>query len=431
MEAADASGTGELVAHFFRHEWARLVATLMRRYRGQSLDNVEDAVQGALLSALSTWRRDGVPDNPSAWLFRTAGNRVLDQIRRQAIAAKAAAEPLDVELHRAGPSEPPLAADIADDALRMLFLCCDDRLPAQTQLVLALRFCCGFATTEIAARLFISAENAQKTLERGRERLQESWRGLGELSDVALDPERLRARLPVVQNVVYLVFNEGYSSRQEDEPIRHELCEEALRLARLVVEHPHTQAPSSWALLALLELHSARLAARVDGQGQLLLLDEQDRSLWDRAGISRGMSCLWRSGHGEEFSRYHAEAAILAEHCMAPSFEATRWGEIVSLYEILEQQQPSPFHTLNRAIALAEWQGPQAGLDLLRLASPPAWLAGYYLWIGTQGELCRRLGRFDEAAPLLAKAQELAPTLAERRIFARKALRCAEHDGAR
>jgi RNA polymerase sigma factor (sigma-70 family) len=431
VQADDASGSGEVVAHFFRHEWARLVATLMRRYRGQSLDSVEDAVQGALLSALSTWRRDGVPHNPSAWLFRVAGNRLLDQIRHQAIATKAVAEPPDEQVHRALPSEPPLGGDIVDDALRVLFLCCDERLPAQTQLVLALRFCCGFGTAEIAARLFISAENAQKVLERGRERLQEAWRGLGEVSEAALEPERLRARLPVVQNVVYLLFNEGYSSRQEDEPIRRELCEEALRLARFLVEHPHTGAPSSWALLALLELHTARLAARVDGQGQLLLLEEQDRSCWDRAGIARGMECLWRSGRGEEFSRYHAEAAILAEHCMAPSFEGTRWGEIVSLYEILEQQQPSPFHTLNRAIALAEWQGPQAGLTLLRVVSPPPWLAGYYLWIGAEGELCRRLGRFDEAAPLLAKAQELAPTRAERRIFARKCQRCADHDASR
>src|SRR5205814_8793571 len=180
--------------------------------------------------------------------------------------------------------------------------------------------------------------------------------------------------------VLYLLFNEGYLSAHAEFAIRGDLCDEALRLAALLAEHPVGAVPETFALLALMHLHTARFAARVDGSGGLLLLEEQDRRLWDHEQMRVGAEWLARSASGDAFSRYHAEAGIAAEHCFAPSFRATRWKEIAELYSMLEQIAPSPLHTLNRAVAVAEWQGAEAGLAVLRGLEPPAWLAGSYLW---------------------------------------------------
>jgi RNA polymerase sigma-70 factor (ECF subfamily) len=216
------------------------------------------------------------------------------------------------------------------------------------------------------------------------------------------------------------MFTGGYSSTQPDRFVRREVCDEALRLGRLVVAHPAGDRPAAWALLALMYMHVARLDARVDGAGGLLLLEDQDRGRWDRALIQRGLRCLARSAQGDVFSRYHAEAAILAEHCVAPSLAATRWREIAALYVMLERQSPSPIHTLNRAIAVAEVDGPDAGLSILRALKPPAWLLGYYLWDATLGELERRAGRADRALGHLSRALDAAPTDAEKSLIRRR-----------
>lgn len=427
----DAKPAG-LVDHFFRHEFGRLVAVLVRRHGGARIELIEDAVQSALASALSSWSLKGTPDNPSAWLTRVAQNQLIDQLRREGSAERAVlAQGADADA-AAPPPAVAFVAEIADDELRMLFVCCDEHLSPQAQLVLSLKLLCGFGTHEIAARLFLSDANVQKILSRGRERLHELWTAAPDAASPP-DPSRaqLVARLAAVQRVIYLLFNEGYSSQRDDEVIRRDLCEEALRLGRLLVSHPAGDLPESWALLALLHFHSARLDARTDESGGLLSLDEQDRSRWDGEQIRKGFECLWRSGRGERFSRYHAEAAVLAEHCSAPSFEQTRWSEIVELYQLLEQNEPSPLHTLNRAIALAEWKGPRAGLSLLEEMAPPAWLTGYYLWEAAFGELYRRAGEFERAARQLERALELAPTEPERRVFRKRLNRCRARDPGR
>jgi RNA polymerase sigma-70 factor (ECF subfamily) len=189
--------------------------------------------------------------------------------------------------------------------------------------------------------------------------------------------------------------------------------------------------PETHALLALMMFHYARLDARLDDAGGLLMLGEQDRRKWNTEVIDQGMYWLWKSGQGQRFSRFHAEAAVMMQHCMAPTFEETRWSEIVQLYEALEKVEASSLHTLNRAIALAEWKGPQAGLDLLSAMKPPLWLTGYYLWDATQGELLRRSGRFEEAARYLERAQDAAPTDAERRVFEKKLQRARSGDRVR
>ncbi len=211
--------------------------------------------------------------------------------------------------------------------------------------------------------------------------------------------------------------------------IRHELCEEAIRLGRLLDEHQVGAAPATAALLALMYLDAARFDSRVDGAGGLLLLEEQDRSRWDRELIQIGISCLHRAARGEAFTRYHAEAAIAAEHCLAPTYRETRWDEISRLYQMLDGVAPSPINTLNRAIAIAEWQGPDAGLALLEALNPPAWLLGYYLWDATLGELYRRQGDRERAMEYLMRALGAAPTHAEKALIQRRMEACATRGG--
>src|SRR3989441_38335 len=225
---------------------------------------------------------------------------------------------------------------------------------------------------------------------------------------------------PSVQAVLYLLFNEGYLSAHAEQAIRRELCDEAIRLATLLAEHPVGAVPETCALLALMHLHAARLGARCDGTGGLLLLEEQDRSVWDRKRMRLGAAWLERSAHGEVFSRFHAEAGIAAEHCFAPSFAATRWKEISDLYAMLERIDPSPLHTMNRAVAVAEWQGPQAGLALLQALAPPAWLVGSYQWDAVLGDLHRRAGNLEIAQRHRERALASAPTEAVRDLLRRR-----------
>jgi RNA polymerase sigma-70 factor (ECF subfamily) len=272
--------------------------------------------------------------------------------------------------------------------------------------------------------LFRSNEAIYKRLQRARAALSER---VDRLESPGL--AELATRLPAVLEILYLLFTAGYSSTQPDQVIRHELCEEAIRLARLLDEHPIGAAPETAALLALMYLDAARFDSRVDGAGGLLLLEEQDRSLWDRDLIRVGLSYLHRAARGNVFTRYHAEAGIAAEHCLAPTYKETRWDEIARLYQMLDGVAPSPINTLNRAIAIAEWQGPDAGLALLEALNPPAWLLGYYLWDATLGELYRRRGDLDHAIAHLTRALETAPTHAEQALLRRRLEACRPPTG--
>jgi RNA polymerase sigma-70 factor (ECF subfamily) len=220
-----------------------------------------------------------------------------------------------------------------------------------------------------------------------------------------------------VHAVLYLLFNEGYLSAHAEQAIRRELCDEAIRLATLLAEHPVGAVPQTFALLALMQLHSARLPARLDELGRLLLLEEQDRSTWDRERMQLGAAWLERAASGDSFSRYHAEAGIAAEHCFAPSFAQTRWREIADLYAMLEQIAPSPLHTMNRAVAVAEWQGAAAGLACLEGVEPPTWLVGSYLWDAVLGDLYRRAGHLELARRHKERAVTSAPTDAVRDLI--------------
>jgi RNA polymerase sigma factor (sigma-70 family) len=408
--------TSRLEEHFFRHEYGRLVSVLVHRVGGRHLEAVEDAVQAALLAAVESWPKGAVPENPSAWLYRVAHNHVAGELRRQIRHGELAEQHVRAALDSTNDAPHALlSGDVRNDLLRMLFVCCDDAIPVESQLVLALRTLCGFDVREIAERLFTTEANVYKRLGRARARLREV-----PLEVVDLTNEQLASRLAAVRAILYSLFTEGYLSSHAEGAIRRELCDEAQRLAVVLAEHPLGATPETFALLALMHLHSARMPARQDGSGGLLLLEEQDRSLWDQEAIQIGLRWLGRSAEGDVFSRYHAEAGIAAEHCLAPSFSETRWDRIVECYALLERLAPSALHTLNRAVAVAEWRGPAHGLAVIEGLEPPSWLLGSYLWSAVLADLHRRCGHAELAAQYRDAALRSAPCQAVRTILERR-----------
>ena len=397
--------TPELPEHWFRRELGRLVSILSRRFGVHRMELCEDAAQTALLQATQAWSSK-LPDNPGAWLYRVAHNHVLDELRREKRDERYLAE-----VHADYAQQ-----EVHDDVLRLLFVCADPAIPPESQLVLALKTLCGFSIQEIALRLFQGEDAVNKRLQRARSRLREH----AELQSI--DPERVHG----VLHMLYLLFNEGYSSAEVDRMIRRELCDEALRLALMLKDDPAGALPETDALVALMCFHAARFDARVDGWGGLLLLEEQDRSLWDGELVKRGLDHLTRSARGDTVSRYHAEAGIAAEHCLAPSYAATNWAVIVRLYEVLERVAPSPLNVLNRAIAVAEWKGAPKGLAELEAFEAPSWLLDYYLWDATLGELHRKCGHRERALSHTRRALASAPTNPEKTLLERRLQKIAE-----
>ena len=410
------SEPARLAEHFFRHEYGRLVATLTRQTGAEHIEAVEDAVQAALLSALESWTVAGMPDNPSAWLFRVARNDLWDELRQRTrhrrLLEDHAAEKVAVTEQMAEVGYP---NNVQDDLLRMLFVCCDDAIALESQIVLALKTLCGFEVREIALRLFTSEANVYKRLGRARERLREAPPRPDELTDA-----KCTSRLGAVHKILYLIFTEGYLSTHAETAIRRELCAEAIRLTDLLANHPVGDSPETSALLALMHLHSARLTARQDDSGGLILLEEQDRDLWDREKIALGLSWLAKSAQGDAFTRYHAEAAIAAEHCLAPTLEETRWDRVAECYELLEQVAPSALNRLNRALVVAELHGPEHGLAMLDGFQPPTWLAGSYMWAAVLADLHGRSGNAQAASSFCELAYQLAPTEAVKRVLHRR-----------
>lgn len=421
--AEDGRRVSALVDHLFRREAGRLVSILTRHFGVRHLHLAEDVVQDALVRAMQTWPFTGVPDNPSAWLLQTARNRALDLVRRGSLWAgkQEALVPLVEDcLQSALTSPPPVFEDeIRDSQLRMMFVCCQPGLPVEAQIALVLKTLCGFGEREIAAA-FLSTEAAiSKRLVRARAFLRES----GITTDLPVAAE-LEPRVDAVLQALYLLYNEGYKASHGDRLLREELCDEAIRLAGLLSAHPLGNRPETHALLALMQLNSARMPARVDDDGALMLLDRQDRSRWDRERIRLGLGHLAASGRGDTITRYHLEAGLAACHCLAPDYASTDWPRILALYDHLLQLDPSPVVALNRAVAVARVHGPREGLRAIQAIEGRSALERYHLFHAIAGEFWLEAGNPEQAQACLRRALELATLPAERDLLLQKLARC-------
>ncbi|HJT33224.1 MAG TPA: sigma-70 family RNA polymerase sigma factor [Pirellulales bacterium] len=413
------SEPGELVEHFFRHEFGRLVAVLTRSLGVRRLDLAEDVVQAALMRAMQTWSRRGVPEDPAGWLYRTARNLAIDALRRERTHAQALPRLAEDGERDSSPREAHFADEIGDEPLRLLFVCCHEAVPAESRVALALRTLCGFSTAEIARALLTTEVNVQKRITRARGRLREL--------DVDFDTPaaaQLGARLDAVLAVIYLLFSQGCHATHADVPIRRDLCDEARRLARMLATHPAGDVPAVHALLALMCFHAARFDARVAPGGAIVLLEEQDRSAWNWSDVQEGMAWLARSATGDELTRYHLEAGIAWEHCRAETFADTDWRRIAELYDTLDGIAPSPLHALNRAVAEAYLHGPQAGLDRLAAVATENVPARYPAWHAVIGELHFRLGRHCAAEHAWREALRLTTARADQAFLHRRLAVC-------
>jgi RNA polymerase sigma-70 factor (ECF subfamily) len=346
-----------------------------------NLTQAEDVVQDAFCRALEVWKFRGIPENPSAWLMATAKTRALDLLRRDRTAR--ACEP---EINRMLQSEWMLApafdelfneSSVKDDELRLMFSCCHPRLPVQAQIALILNILCGFSVNEISNAFMSSHAAVEKRIARAKKALAGSKR-LFEVTDT-----EVAVRISTVHHSLYLLFNEGYHGASAESAVRSELCHEAMRLTALLLEHLVSATPATYALAALMCLDTARLPSRLSGEGNLLSLIEQDRSVWDQQLIDEGAQFLARSATGTELTEYHIEAAIALIHAAAPRVEDTDWSQIVSLYDQLSAISPTPVVALNRAIAIGQYEGPESGLreirailDTKRLARYPFYFCG-------------------------------------------------------
>jgi RNA polymerase sigma factor (sigma-70 family) len=413
----------EVVEHLFRHEGGKMVATLTGIFGVEYLTLAEDVVQEALVRALQTWPFYGVPKNPAAWIMRASRNLALDVVRREKVFREKEGEIIRlVEEENAAPEAAIFSEQkITDDRLRMMFVCCHPRIPLEAQVALALKTLCGFSVTEIA-RAFLTTEAAiAKRLTRAKQNIREA-----RIPFEIPTGEDLARRVDGVLQSLYLLFNEGYKATSGDKLVREDVCHEAIRLTRLLVEHSIGNQPETHALLALMLMNGARLPARLDREGNLLRLQEQNRALWDQPMIARGMFHLTQSAAGGEITKYHLEAGIAACHGAAKDYASTDWRQILQLYDRLIEFDDSPIVALNRAVAVAEVQGPQAGIEAVRQIQNLPSLESYYLMYAVLGDFESRLDHAEAAAAHFRKSLELAEIKSEQ-AFLSKRLQTCEH----
>jgi RNA polymerase sigma-70 factor (ECF subfamily) len=375
-------------------------------------DLAEECAQDAFERALERWPRDGVPSNTGGWLATTARNRALDRLRRSKVGQEKLREAATMTIRGQVTEEDP--SGIGDDRLRLMFTCCHPALPVEAQVALTLRTLAGLSTPEIARAFLVPQETMAKRLTRAKRKIQDA-----RIPYRVPPAHQLPARLRAVLAVIYALFNEGYGASTGDALIRRELCAEAIRLGRLLAELMPDE-PEALGLLSLMLLQDSRRAARVDSDGELVTLEEQDRTLWDAVAVEEACKLLDRAVRLRHPGPYQLQAAVAATHAQAPSAEATDWREIVLLYDRLSQMATTPVVLLNRAVAVAMSDGAAAGLALVDELARAGTLSDYYLLPATQADLLRRLERNDEAAAAYHRALELAPTEAEQRYLSRR-----------
>jgi RNA polymerase sigma factor (sigma-70 family) len=402
----------------YRNEAGRMVAALTRVFGIHNLELAEDVVQDAFCRALETWKYRGVPTDPAAWLMRVARNRALDVVRRERTARTFAPD-----LGRLLATEWTVSGVVAelfdetaitDDQLRMMFSCCHPKLAQSTQAMLVLQLLCGFGAREIAAG-FVSERSA---VERRLSRAKRTLMNGGPLFDIA-DRDDFERRLPAVLDAIYLLFNEGYHGSSQH-AVRSELCGEALRLARLIAQHPIGSSPTTHAFCASMCLHAARLPERLDDGGNLRSLRDHDRSRWNSRLIDEGHAWLERSASGNGITRYHLEAAIAWQHAASARFDDTDWSAIAGLYDALLRVVPSPVVALNRAIAIGQRDGPAAGLTAVAALEGDDRLERYPFFHAALAEFLFDEGRAEDAVARFERALSLARNVDERNYLRRR-----------
>lgn len=414
-----------MAEHLFRQEAGKLVSVLTGIFGIDRLQLAEDVVQEALVRALRTWPYYGIPNNPAAWLTQTAKHLALDVIRREKTFQNKQSEiivTVEQKMREEIPGDSLLfEEEIQDDRLRLLFACCHPLLSPESQTALALKTLGGFSPAEIAKAYLTTEAAIAKRLTRARQRIAEL-----RIPFAIPSGEELPARLESVLQTLYLLFNEGYKASRGQNLIREELCSEAIRLALALTGHPAGNQPRTHALLALMLLNGARLSARLDDAGRIRRLQEQDRSKWDRAMIGRGLAHLRHSAAGDEITAYHLQAGIAACHVLAKDYQSTDWPQILSLYDRLVAIDRSPVIALNRAVAVSQVRGPQAGLQAIAAIPGRQSLDAYYLLYAVQAEFETQLSNFPIAVGHYRKAIQLTEIDSEKAFLLQRLRHCEE-----
>ncbi|MBW4518736.1 MAG: RNA polymerase sigma factor [Scytolyngbya sp. HA4215-MV1] len=411
MASTAQSDVAQVISDLHRTDWGRIVAILIRLVG--DFDLAEEAAQEAFAAAVTQWESSGIPDRPRAWIIRTARYKAIDRLRRRTRLTE------KLEWYTASglipSSEEPIydSDEILDDRLRLIFTCCHPALAIETQVALTLRMLGGLETDEIARAFLVPTATMAQRLVRAKRKIRDA--GIPYKVPETTD---LTPRIEAVLTVIYLIFNEGYAATKGDSIVRTDLCTEAIRLVQLVRQLMAPQPPSEvTALVALMLLHDSRRDARSDEAGDLILLEDQDRSRWNHSQIAEALPLVeeaLRDGAGV----YALQAAIAALHCQATHAEETDWAQIVQLYEVLERLQPSPIVTLNRAVAIAMADGSQAAFGLIDRLAPE--LDSYHLFHAIRADLFRRVGALEEASQSYTRALELVTNDSERRFLERR-----------
>lgn len=402
--------------HLFRYESGKMVAVLSRLLGMQQLETAQDIVQDTLLQAMQTWSYNGLPDNPAGWLHRVARNKAIDILRREKRFRRLAPQYASLLESEWTLSQTVqhffLDNEIQDSQLRMMFACCHPSIPAESQVALTLKTLCGLGVHEIARAFLTGDETIAKRIYRAKEKIKAE-----QIEPEVPAGEELAVRLDAVLKSLYLLFNEGYHSAHPELLIREDLCFEAMRLCKLLTEHPQTALPRTSALLSLMCFQSSRLGARLDDMGNIILLKYQDRKKWYGPLIQKGFDYLDAAAEPFEESPYHLEAAIASLHAAAPSFEATNWTHIYQLYDLLSRMQPGPMVSMNKAIALGQAGKPKEALQQLLTLER---LEKHHLYHACVGELYAATGDKIKALDHFQKALTLAQSQAEKGLLLRK-----------
>ena len=414
-----ASNVRERIDALYRSDSRRVLATLIRLLG--SFDSAEEAMHDAFTAALDSWPSEGVPENPRAWLISTGRFKAIDRLRRAA-RFDAALAGVAQQLEDSAPPASDFDDNLEDDRLRLIFTCCHPALSPDARIALTLREVCGLETEQIARAFLIPAPTLAQRIVRAKGKIRDAH-----IPYQVPSRDELPGRLDVVLHVLYLVFNEGYSASFGDNVVRHDLSAEAIRLGRLLVEL--LPEPEAIGLLALMLLHDARRLARTSAEGELILLDEQDRSLWNREQIQEGLALVDQALASRRFGPYTLQAAIAAVHAEATTAAATDWRQIIGIYDVLLRLETSPVIELNRAAAIAMHDGPEIGLALIDAILARGELADYHLAHSARADLCRRLGRTEGAIAAYQRALALTTQAPERRFIERRLAELAAHLG--